>query len=291
MGKRSNKKRRKLDFYPTPFKAVPMLIPHLNGVRSFGEPCCGDGRLVRHLESFGLICVYAGDIAAGQDALARDDYGAIDAIVTNPPFTHEVLAKLLPHFMRIAPAWLLLPMDFASNVRDAPYLAACTDVVPFGRVQWIDGTEDTSKDNFGWFRFQLGHRNGPVIHPRGTTTVTSKLGQHGGARRKGQKQSYNVPLKNRGNSRAYILARLDRDGHTELASGFVPARSPQGLPRPQHISDDGKSPRLGRPDQVNTSGRHPLDPPKFGRQRLGVVPFGRHGCARRELDELGLYFS
>jgi hypothetical protein len=41
MGKRSNKKRRKLDFYPTPFKAVPPLITHLDGVRSFAEPCCG----------------------------------------------------------------------------------------------------------------------------------------------------------------------------------------------------------------------------------------------------------
>ena len=28
------------------------------------------------LESFGLRCVYAGDISSGQDALARDHYGA-----------------------------------------------------------------------------------------------------------------------------------------------------------------------------------------------------------------------
>jgi hypothetical protein len=175
MGKRSNKKRRKLDFYPTPFKAVQPLIPHLNGVRYFAEPCCGDGRLVRHLESFGLVCVYAGDIAEGQDALAREDYGAMDAIVTNPPHTHEVLARLLPHFIRIAPTWLLLPMDFASNVRDAPFLAVSTDVVPFGRVRWIDGTEDVSKDNFGWFRFQQGHRIGPRIHPRGISLVNTSL--------------------------------------------------------------------------------------------------------------------
>src|SRR5215470_11715869 len=123
MGKRSSKQHRKLDFYPTPLKAVQPLIPHLNGVRRFAEPCCGDGRLVRHLESFGLVCVYAGDIADGKDALAREDYGAIDAIVTNPPQTHELLARLLPHFIRIAPAWLLLPMDFASNARDARFLA------------------------------------------------------------------------------------------------------------------------------------------------------------------------
>jgi hypothetical protein len=170
------------------------------------------------LESFGLVCVYNGDISTGQDAPAHSDYGNPDVIITNPPFTHEDLAKLLPHFMRIAPTWLLLPMDFASNVRDAPFLAACTDIVPFGRVQWIDGTKDTSKDNFSWFRFQLGHRNGPRIHPRGIMASHLELGRHGGARRKGQKQSYNVTLKSRSNSRAYILGRLDRDGHTELAN-------------------------------------------------------------------------
>jgi hypothetical protein len=44
------------------------LISWLRGVRTFAEPCCGDGALVRHLESFGLRCAYAGDIATGQDA-------------------------------------------------------------------------------------------------------------------------------------------------------------------------------------------------------------------------------
>jgi hypothetical protein len=37
------------------------------------------------LESFGLRCVYAGDIRSGQDALALKHYGAADAIITNPP--------------------------------------------------------------------------------------------------------------------------------------------------------------------------------------------------------------
>ena len=63
MGKRSNFERRERDFYPTPAKAVAPLIPILRGIRTFAEPCCGDGALVRHLEALGLRCVYTGDIA------------------------------------------------------------------------------------------------------------------------------------------------------------------------------------------------------------------------------------
>src|SRR4051812_15563329 len=103
MGKRSQFERRERDFYPTPFKAVPPLIPHLRGIRTFAEPCAGDGALVRHLESFGLHCGYAGDIADGQDALTRDSYGDTDAIITNPPYARELMHKLIAHFMHAVP--------------------------------------------------------------------------------------------------------------------------------------------------------------------------------------------
>ena len=74
MGKRSNFERREADFYPTPRAAAVPLIPYLGGIRTFAEPCAGDGDLVRHLESFGLRCVWQGDIRTGQDALAFDQY-------------------------------------------------------------------------------------------------------------------------------------------------------------------------------------------------------------------------
>jgi hypothetical protein len=171
MGKRSNFERRERDFYPTPLAAVRPLIPHLSGVHKFAEPCCGDGRLIRHLESFGLVCVYSGDIATGQDALARNDYGSPDRIITNPPFTHRLLHQLISHFVKIAPTWLLLEMGFATNKRDAALLAACTDIVPIGRVRWIEGTKQSSKENFGWFHFRQGHRAGPLHHLRGAAPV------------------------------------------------------------------------------------------------------------------------
>jgi hypothetical protein len=172
MGKRSNFKRHRLDSYQTPLPAVLPLIPYLNGTRRFAEPCCGDGRLIRHLESHGLVCVYSGDIATGQDALAGDNYSAPDRIITNPPFTRLVLHQLLPHFLKIAPTWLLLEMGFATNERDALFLAACTDVIPIGRVRWIEGSKHMSMENFGWFHFQQDHRTGPRLHLRGAPPPT-----------------------------------------------------------------------------------------------------------------------
>jgi hypothetical protein len=166
MGKRSNFERREADFYPTPRAAVVPLIPYLRGIRSFAEPCAGDGALVRHLGEFGLRCVYAGDIRSGQDALRLDHYGAVDVIITNPPYTRDLMHRLIAHFQRIAPTWLLLDSDWASTRQAAPFLPCCSDIVAIGRVKWIEGSKHTGKDNHAWCRFDTRHRGGPVFHGR-----------------------------------------------------------------------------------------------------------------------------
>jgi hypothetical protein len=166
------------DFYPTPRKAVLPLVPHLRGVRSFAEPCAGAGDLVRHLESFGLACVYAGDIATGQDALDLTP-AAVNgaAIITNPPFSEEMqplLRRMLAHFREIAPTWLLLPGDFAFNKWFEPLLPCCTDIVSIRRVQWIPNTPSSGMENFAWYRFDARHAAGPIFHGRDTAAVSSR---------------------------------------------------------------------------------------------------------------------
>lgn len=181
MGKRSNFKRIPRDFYPTPFAAVPPLIPHLRGVCTFAEPCAGDGALIRHLESFKLRCVSAGDIATGQDALdlTTADINGADTIITNPPFSREsqpLLHRLMAHFLRIAStAWLLLPADFASNLWFAPFVPKCSDIVSIGRVRWIEGTTMSSYENFAWYRFGIHHTAGPIFHARGAVPLSSRV--------------------------------------------------------------------------------------------------------------------
>ena len=123
---------------------------------------------MRHLESFGLRCIYAGDIATGQDALARDTYGDADAIITNPPYTRELMHALIAHFQRIAPTWLLLEADWASTKQAAPFMPSCSDIVSIGRLRWIEGTTMSGKQNFAWYRFDARHSAGPIFHAHGS---------------------------------------------------------------------------------------------------------------------------
>jgi hypothetical protein len=173
MGKRSNFERREADFYPTPRAAVVPLIPHLrgSGIRTFAEPCAGDGALVRHLESFGLRCVYSGDIRNGQDALALDDYNAADVIITNPPWSRDLMHRLIAHFQNIRPTWLLLDADWAHTKQAAPFLPHVSDIVAIGRVKWFEGSQHTGKDNCAWYRFDIRHTSRPVFHGRDQSEV------------------------------------------------------------------------------------------------------------------------
>jgi hypothetical protein len=159
MGKRSTFERIPRDFYPTPYAAVPPLIPHLRGVRTFAEP----------------RCVYAGDISAGQDALTLDTYGDVDAIITNPPYQRPLMHALIEHFTRILPTWLLLESDWAYTKQAGPFMPSCTDIVSIGRLRWIAGTTMSSKENFAWYRFDVRHLAGPIFHARDSAPVSSRV--------------------------------------------------------------------------------------------------------------------
>lgn len=161
MGKRSNYARRPMDAYQTPFEAVPPLIPLLRGVQTFAEPCAGERQLVAHLQSFGLRCVHASDFDEGFDALRLEHFGGADAIITNPPWTREILHPMILHFHRFAPTWLLFDSDWAYTKQAVPFLPQCSHIVSVGRVKWIPGSKSGGVDNAAWYRFHVQHMDGP----------------------------------------------------------------------------------------------------------------------------------
>lgn len=167
VGKRSDFQRRPMDDYPTiDPNAVTPLVPFLGNVLTFAEPCAGSGHLVRWLEAAGLVCVWSSDIADTDppiDALSLfpSDLEAADAIITNPPWTREILHRMIKHFQAIAPTWLLFDADWAHTKQSAPYIDQCSHIVAVGRLRWIEGTKMKGKDNCAWHRFEISHTGGP----------------------------------------------------------------------------------------------------------------------------------
>jgi hypothetical protein len=169
MGRRSDFPRRPHDGYQTiDPKAVAVLLTYIrrDNIRSFAEPCVGkDYRLYHLLGDIGLNCVLASDIIDGVDALTITDFCGADAIITNPPWTRELLHPLIEHFQKHAPTWLLFDSDWAYNQQAGPYLDSCSDIVAVGRLKWFNDT--AGKDNASWYRFDKGHSGGPKFHGRG----------------------------------------------------------------------------------------------------------------------------
>ena len=154
MGKRSNFIRKERDFYSTPLHATTPLFPHLRKGDKYVEPCAGDGRLIEHLSTIGMICERAMDIEPQADFIetldALDDFKA-DLIITNPPWDRKILHPMIEHFTSIAPTWLLFDADWAHTLQSSEYIKYCAKIVSIGRVKWFDNK--AGKDNAAWYLF------------------------------------------------------------------------------------------------------------------------------------------
>lgn len=176
MGKRSSFERRKNDEYQTPLPPVLELLPHLSGIRTFAEPCRGEGRLVGHLESLGYTCAFASGLNDGFDAITSAwPNVAFDAIITNPPWTRKILHPMILRFQSIAPTWLLFDADWAHTGQCLPFMDQCSLIVSVGRVKWIEDSESTGKDNAAWYRFDKDHKGGPRFFTKGYDPEIAEL--------------------------------------------------------------------------------------------------------------------
>jgi hypothetical protein len=160
MSKRGNKfERRPRDFYATPPEAVEPLLPFLTPGIRFAEPCAGDGSLVDHLVKYGHNCTYKGDIEPRRKDIDRADameyVWDCGCIITNPPWSRDILHPMIVHFSDYMPTWLLFDADWMHTKQAAPYLTRCTKIVSVGRVSWM-GNGVSSFDNCCWYLFRKG---------------------------------------------------------------------------------------------------------------------------------------
>jgi len=173
IGKRSSFKRVEKDLYRTiDWRAVASLSPFLNPGTKYAEPCWGYGDLESWLSFKGHECVYRSDIQPHyndilqKDALElnSDDLSTAECIITNPPWTRNILHPMIERLSRLKPTWLLFDSDWAFTKQAQHYLDSyCTDIVAIGRLVWIPDTNISGKDNCSWYRFDA--RKGPELPP------------------------------------------------------------------------------------------------------------------------------
>lgn len=182
MGKRSNFERIDRDYYPTPEKAVLPLIDHLPKSFTYWEPCAGDGRLISHITKHrpASDCLLATDLDPKGEGISQDNALDVfpevmyfDYIITNPPWSRDVLHPMIKHFCGIAPTWLLFDADWVHTRQAVPYLSYLRKIVAVGRVKWIEGSKQTGKDNCAWHLFDYYGGGRPVFYGRTQSTVAS----------------------------------------------------------------------------------------------------------------------
>jgi hypothetical protein len=179
MGKRSpgQFERKPRDLYPTPYAAVPPLLPHLQPRTRFIEPCAGDGRLIGYLQEHGHICEAAFDIAPQDRCIITADasrlrettiaYGDL-YYITNPPWKRELLHELIVVLSSDHPTWLLFDADWVHTKQARPFLKRCRRIVSVGRLKWEEDSKHQGKDNAAWYLFTATISDAaPLFHPRG----------------------------------------------------------------------------------------------------------------------------
>ena len=220
------------DLYETPSVAVEALLRVLALPRgAIWEPASGRGAIANVLRAHGHHVVCSDLIDYGTDPTASYDMDflktnkvpdGVSCIVTNPPYM--LANEFTAHALKLCPnVVMLLRLAFAESERRSPILDGAglrrffvfRKRLPMMHRDGWNGRKANSSIAFAWFNWQRGYRGhpimqriswdderdaGPVLLPHGHPTKGSRAGSQ---------------IK-RGANRAYVLARLRRDGRADL---------------------------------------------------------------------------
>jgi hypothetical protein len=227
--------KRGNDLYETPDVATEALLRVERLPLRIWEPACGPGRIVNVLRAHGHD-VYASDLIDygtdptayyGRDFLqeqqAPDGYGCI---LTNPPF--RLAEQFVAHALKLCPlVVMLLRTAFLESERRTSILEGrgLARVWVFRkrlpmmhRAGW-EGRKANSGMSFAWFVWDRSHRLPATVHRISWERAEQEVGLRQRGRPKSADGKGAIGTFRRGsNSRAYIIARLRRDGHADLAA-------------------------------------------------------------------------
>ena len=163
--------RHARDFYATPEEPILKLIPHLEDI-PFAEPMCGDGAIVRVLESKGYKARFLADLEPQGEMIGRackkdvldttaNDYVECSEVISNPPWPHprqggNPTVEIINHLINIqnGPVWFLLSADFMHNKYFNELAPYCRQAVSVGRVSWMNNGK-SGYDNAVWYKFSF----------------------------------------------------------------------------------------------------------------------------------------
>jgi hypothetical protein len=244
---------RGVDLYETPDVAVEALLRVERLPLRIWEPACGPGRLVNVLRAHGHEVVatdlidYGTDVSAGygrdflQETKAPD---GVETIVTNPPYM--LAEEFVGHALALCPrVFMLLRFAFFESERRRGILEGRglarihvfrKRLPMMHRAGW-EGRKANSGMAFAWFVWERPHRGPSTVHRISwdrPEPAAAALGQRGRPRKESGKGA-NGTFKRGSNSRAYIVARLLRDGYAGLAeavqAGRISARAARAATR------------------------------------------------------------
>lgn len=179
MGKRSDFDRIEKDYYRTfDPKAGNALRSHLPTSYTYAEPFCGRGDLINQLDG---KCVLASDIEPDYDFnltdinfvekdyrdIVADDVRLADYIITNPPWSRPILHHSITHFVELKPTWFLFDAGWAFTKQASPFVDKyCEKIVTIGRMNWIEGTSVSGKDDCAWYLFNKSKQGDTKFYGR-----------------------------------------------------------------------------------------------------------------------------
>jgi hypothetical protein len=232
------------DLYETPAVAVEALLRVLalpSG--AIWEPACGRGAIANVLRDNGhrVVCTdlidYGADSTAiyGVDFLKTTELPAdVACILTNPPF--KLVNQFIAHALALCPNVIMLArLALLESERRSSVLEGCglrrvfifRKRLPMMHRDGWDGRKANSGMAFAWFVWERGYRGHPMTqrisweHGRDAAPLLLPHGRPA----KGSRSGSHIK---RGANRAYVLARLRRDGRVDLIeqveSGALSAR-------------------------------------------------------------------